>query len=286
MKQFATKKAKFQPDDQPTPGWMIQRINEAAQERNRAEGPRKYLGASIIGDKCTRELWYNFRWVAQEDHDGQMVRLFERGHREEEIIRELLVRDLGLEVQHVDPKTGKQYRHSDVGGHFGGGRDGRARWGPAYRWFLVEYKTYNKQRFNRLELLDSIKKESPKYHGQMQVYLNAEDLPYCLFVAMCKDDDRLYIEWVRTDKVQASQLLERAEFVIGSQTPPDRLTNDPTDNRCRFCIFHQHCHGKKAADKNCRSCSWAEPIDDGEWRCNHPNHEFGEPCADWTDITK
>lgn len=284
MKPFLPAPKKFQPDDQPTPGWIIDRINENAAKKNKAEGPRNYLGASSIGDKCTRELWYQFRHVGQEDFDGQMVRLFDRGHREEAVFVEHL-RGIGLEVQDTDPRTGKQFRTSDIGRHFGGGRDGRARWGPEYPWFLVEMKTYNSARFNSLEK-DGVKKSSPKYYGQLTVYLNAEGLPYCLFIAVCKDDDRLYVEWIALDKTDAAALLERAEFIIGAQEPPDRVTNVSTDFRCKFCCFHGVCHGKAPADKNCRSCKNAEPVEDGQWRCNKEGREFGEPCEDWQDITK
>ena len=46
-------------------------------------GHRKHLGASLIGRDCSRFLWYVFRWVKHEKHDGRKQRLFNRGHREE-----------------------------------------------------------------------------------------------------------------------------------------------------------------------------------------------------------
>lgn len=48
------------------------------------DGHRNHLGASLIGDECKRKLWYVFRWVKNEKFSGQMQRLFNRGHREEE----------------------------------------------------------------------------------------------------------------------------------------------------------------------------------------------------------
>lgn len=46
-------------------------------------GHRTHLGASLIGDECKRKLWYVFRWVKKENFSGQMLRLFNRGHKEE-----------------------------------------------------------------------------------------------------------------------------------------------------------------------------------------------------------
>lgn len=47
------------------------------------DGPRGHLGASQIGNSCSRSLWYAFRWIAHTKHDGRMQRLFQRGHFEE-----------------------------------------------------------------------------------------------------------------------------------------------------------------------------------------------------------
>jgi hypothetical protein len=47
------------------------------------DGHRNHLGASLIGHKCKRYLWYVFRWCFREKADGRKQRLFNRGHREE-----------------------------------------------------------------------------------------------------------------------------------------------------------------------------------------------------------
>lgn len=48
------------------------------------DGFRRHLGASSIGDECSRALWYTFRWATRARHKASLVRLFNRGHREEE----------------------------------------------------------------------------------------------------------------------------------------------------------------------------------------------------------
>src|SRR5574344_3153084 len=46
--------------------------------------PRGYLGASSIGESCTRKLWYKFRFAKKEQiDDARLMRLFNRGHLEE-----------------------------------------------------------------------------------------------------------------------------------------------------------------------------------------------------------
>src|ERR1051325_394179 len=63
---------------------------------------REHLGVSVIGDKCSRKLWYGFRWCKLEQHEPRMRRLFNRGHREEPIFSKILMR-MGFHVREIDP---------------------------------------------------------------------------------------------------------------------------------------------------------------------------------------
>lgn len=60
--------------------------------------PRYHMGASSIGKKCARQLWYGFRSAYTEKHTGRLLRLFRRGHAEEFSFVKYL-RDMGAEVQ-------------------------------------------------------------------------------------------------------------------------------------------------------------------------------------------
>lgn len=62
---------------------------------------REHLGASVIGDECHRKLWYQFRWVIKSDFDARMLRLFNRGHLEEERFIDYL-RGIGCVVRPFD----------------------------------------------------------------------------------------------------------------------------------------------------------------------------------------
>lgn len=74
-----------------------QKIEAASRELLR-EPRRTHLGASSIGNRCIRAVWYGFRWAYDVDHIGRMRRLFSRGHEEEDrIIRWL--RAAGYEVR-------------------------------------------------------------------------------------------------------------------------------------------------------------------------------------------
>ena len=62
------------------------RINDAIEEYSVSslkQEPRTHLGISEIGSECVRQIWYKFRWMKFEEYEGRMLRLFQRGHREE-----------------------------------------------------------------------------------------------------------------------------------------------------------------------------------------------------------
>ena len=62
------------------------------------ESQRQYLGASVIGDPCSRKLWLMFnRYIDPEQFDNRKRRLFFRGHREEPVL-ETLLESIGFEI--------------------------------------------------------------------------------------------------------------------------------------------------------------------------------------------
>lgn len=61
-------------------------------------GFRNHLGASSIGNECLRALWYTFRWATRAKHKASLLRLFNRGHREEERFIGYL-KSIGVEVR-------------------------------------------------------------------------------------------------------------------------------------------------------------------------------------------
>jgi len=136
------------------------------------DGFRDHLGASIVGKECRRALWYDFRWVTRARFTGRMLRLFETGKREEE----RLVRDLrrtGATVLDTDPETGRQWRVSAVGGHFGGSLDAVAigLLEAPKTWHVVEFKTHGLKSFAALKN-DGVERAKPQHAAQMQIYMH------------------------------------------------------------------------------------------------------------------
>jgi len=238
---------------------------DAATLRAADDGLRPHLGASLIGRSCDRALWYAFRWCARPAHEARVLRLFARGQREEDQLTALL-RAAGITVMTVDPNTGRQFAFGS--GHFGGSMDGAAIGVPdaPKTWHVLEFKTGGTKSFNALAKA-GVQAAKPEHWAQMQCYMAWAGLDRALYVAVCKDDDRLHLERIDADKAAARQLFDRAERIVNAPAPLDGVSDDPDYFECRWCDYATLCHGSAAPLPTCRSCSHSTPEPGGTWTC-------------------
>jgi hypothetical protein len=256
------------------------------------DGPRKHLGASVIGHNCERFLWFHFRWMKFEKHDARMARLFTRGHLEETRMIEML-RGIGFNVKEVEV-DGKQIRVVDLEKHFGGSSDGEAflpeRYNNIKEKVLLEFKTSNTKNFTDIYGL-GVFKAKPKHFIQASIYGYKLGIHYVLYMCVNKNDDALDIEVLQLDWDLAQAHINKAFVIINSQTPPKRLSDDPSYWECKFCHCHGICHLNQPLDKNCRSCSFAVPEADGQWKCNNwnaiiPAEAIANGCDAWNGLPR
>ena len=237
-----------------------------AYERQADHGFRAHLGASVIGKGCERALWYDFRWATRAKHPGRVLRLFETGMREEARLIQNL-RATGATVLDVDPETGRQYRVSALGDHFGGSLDalGLGLIEDPEHWHVLEFKTHSASSFREL-VAKGVRHSKPMHFAQMQTYMHLMTLGDALYLAVNKDTDDLYIERVRYDAAIAKGLLDKAKRIIFAARAPERLSNDPNWYECKWCDHREICHGDGRPERTCRSCEHVEPIEGG-WHC-------------------
>lgn len=269
----------------------LQRVLPHLGDAYRAEhdGHRSHLGASIIGTECARHAWYNFRWAQKPEFEGRMLRLFNRGHIEEgRFIAALLT--IGTQVYQQD-ENGKQFRISGAGGHFGGSGDGvvvnlpdLSPGQPA----LCEFKTHNEKSFTKLAgdnwkayiayLLDpgkpaekftgeGVRSAKFEHYVQSQVYMRKMGLAVGLYMACNKNDDAIYAELVPADTAVADQFLERADKLVFLEAAPKKINESSGFWKCRFCDHRPVCHLNEPPNKNCRTCAYSIPREDGTWFC-------------------
>lgn len=237
------------------------------------DGHRNHLGASIIGDECSRKLFYIFRWCKHIVHTGRLYRLFQRGHREEAYIVDYL-KSIGFLVWEYQDDGVTQHRISDCGGHFGGSLDGLCRLpsdlAEKYNFhdtMLLEIKTINQNGHNGLSKNGMIVSK-PQHYEQTCTYGKKMGLHYVCYVSVNKNDDTTHIEIVPLDHNVGQSSILKAEFIINSKVLPEKLSQQSTHFKCKMCDFKGICHHGQPLDRNCRSCGEAEPIDNSEWYCN------------------
>jgi len=241
------------------------------------DGHRNHLGASLIGHDCSRYLWSVFRWLKAETFTGRQLRLFQRGHLEEKRFTEYLV-GIGATVVEFQPdadgnanKGEKQYRISGVFGHYGGSLDGQLTLPEKYGvpfGVLSEYKTKGTGRgFNELKKR-GVKFTAPQHFAQMSAYGREYSYKYALYMAANKNDDDLHIEVVELDWNVGEEMERKATDIITSQLPPAKISESPAFLKCKWCHFSDICFKGEQVEKNCRSCSNASPIQNGQWHCS------------------
>lgn len=241
---------------------------------------RRHLGASLIGRECPRELWYGFRWVAKKKFNARILRLFNRGHLEEGRFLALL-KMIGCEIWYAK-EDGKQYSFSDHNGHFGSSLDCIIRGVPDLAPGIVangEFKTASDKVFQKV-LRNGVKAEKYEHYVQMQMCMLKMELPYSLYMVVNKDNDELHAEIVVFNQAVAKQYLARAGAIILALEPPPQIHPSPGWYGCKWCDFLSVCKKDGKVDKNCRTCSFAQPgVHNSEpWSCWKNNREVINDC--------
>lgn len=256
----------------------VQMIYDHYKKQREGKTHRPHLGGSQIGNECSRALWYQFRWAWSPQFEGRLLRLFETGDREEERIVKNL-RDIGVTVWERDPETGKQIRFEACGGHFALSLDGVGEGLPeSKRPHTLEFKTMNDKNFKSTQRM-GVEKAKPIYWAQCQVGMHLSGLDRCLFVAVNKNTDDIYAERIKLDPAEAMKLIAKAERIVFAALPPEKLSEDASDWRCKFCPYWATCHGCKIPEVHCRTCAHVTPEGDGSWSCTK-GHKVDLPCTD------
>ena len=261
------------------------KILDESLEANQEQDHRSHLGASLIGHTCGRHIWYSFRWYKKEQFNGRMLRLFQRGHEEEDRFAEWLKQG-GLEVSHVKPEP--QLRFFLPDGHFSGEIDGVVKGlkESPNKDHVLEFKTYSHKSF--LSLIGLSEKEykskrdvisfkadtkttKPQHYAQMQAGMGLSGIDRAFYLAVNKNDDCIAYDRLRFSQKFYDSLIDKATGIIHMQIPPPKISENPSWFECKFCKFKDICHGEEQPEKNCRTCKHSKPNYKNGWDCQKYN---------------
>lgn len=170
----------------------------------------------------------------------------------------------------------EQYRMSGVMGHLGGSLDGIVILPSYYNYdkpLLLEGKTHGTgSGFNKL-VEQGMKATKREHYIQNSLYGYKYGFEHVLYLNTNKNDDSLHIEIERLDWELAKTVEAKAEFIILAQEAPPKVSPKPDSAKCNACPAKAVCHEGAPAERNCRSCKHATPVDNAQWYCNLPQHD-------------
>lgn len=243
---------------------LIYKYYESKQEK-----PRPHLGCSLIGHKCERYLWLHFRWAVIPKHEGRILKLFNRGHSEEQLIIKDL-RNIGVDIRGTQLKI-------DFEKHVSGSVDGIIYSGLPHApksKALLECKTHSDKSFKDLKE-KGVKESKPLHWAQIQLYGYGTKLDCALYYAVNKNNDEIYTEWIHIDKKEGQKLIAKGHRITMQEGMPPPISTDPSWYECKMCEAHDFCHGSKVTKQaNCRTCAHSTPTEDSKWRCERWDAEI------------
>jgi hypothetical protein len=233
----------------PPIGDRIDALVDDALVAERAVMPaRDYLGASRIGEPCARRLCYELMQVPVDEGAeffGRILRIFEAGHRFEEMtVRWLRLAGFNLRTHKRD---GEQFGFSVAGGRFRGHIDGVIVDGPDVGIeypALFEHKALKSSSWQEVAK-QGVKGSKPIYWAQVQIYMAYLEVERALFVALDKDTQALRYELIPFDPPAAQELSDKAVTVIRAVEAREllpRISDQPDFYFCTFCPFRIRCH--------------------------------------------
>lgn len=222
-------------------------VDAALLARHRLQVPRDYLGASRIGEPCSRRLAYEYAH-APEDPDraftGQTLRIFAAGHVFENLSIEWL-RAAGFDLR-TRRRDGGQFGFETAGGRIKGHIDGVIVGGPdiGMPWpALFEHKALKAKSWSDV-VKRGVELSKPVYYAQLQVYMAYMELETALFTCLNKDTQELHHEKVGFVSHIAQGLSDKAAEIIRAvecRECPPRVAASSDFYVCRFCPFHSTC---------------------------------------------
>jgi len=220
-------------------------IDEAIAAARTKDVPRGYLGASIAGHQCDRYVQYQWLAIQQEipseGFSPRTLRIFDRGNVYEDRARRWLqAAGFLFAPNHPDIK--------DFDGKFGGHVDGILAGffpgiSPIALPALWENKTLGAKGYKAIEK-DGLKKYSPTYYEQVNIYMGYLQLPRCLFTVVNSDSMELLHILIEFSPPSFEMMKNKIGRIfnatkIGELLP--RCTQDKEFYLCKWCPFREIC---------------------------------------------
>lgn len=194
---------------------------------------RDYIGASIIGSDCLRQIWYEFKGTKAESVPTKTRRTWAIGKKLERLIFGWL-KDAGAQVQVHD-----YTHHAKDMPYFQGHFDGLIT--VRQKLSILEIKTAKDASF-KIFVKSGVKLWNPQYFAQIQSYMGMSGIHSTYILVLNKDNSDLSDELVLFDEEYYQQLEQKALMISTAVIEPPRINGSPMYFKCKMCKFNKVCH--------------------------------------------
>lgn len=206
---------------------------EKIQSRNDSK-TRDYIGASIIGSECLRQIWYEYQGFVGEDVPTKTRRTWAIGRHLEGLILDWLelagieIARTWFDLQAVDKPYFKGHLDSV--------------WIKKGEPFaILEIKTAKDASYN-IFVKKGVKVWSPQYYAQVQSYMGMSGIHKAYIVVLNKDNSEICDELIEFDESFYQELLCKAEIIANAKAIPPKINGSPLWYQCKMCKFNKTCH--------------------------------------------
>jgi hypothetical protein len=216
-------------------------MDAALEAQERSE--RDYLGASAIGEPCSRKIQYQMK--QPERFPAKLYRIFERGHDgEERAIRHMKL--AGFKIK-THKENGHQIGFVSGKGRYRGHVDGIILESPVegiQTPCLWEHKEVSEKGFKAVQSR-GVQKAYPKYYDQITQYQAYLDLTApAMFMATNANTQERYVEMIPFDAKRAQEVTDKAVNILQANEANEMLPRPYADADgfgCRFCAYKEEC---------------------------------------------
>jgi len=231
---------------------MIQeRVDESIIKANKSQKRRTYLGASSLGDSCSRKIQYRYmnqKPDKESEFSAKLLRIFQFGHAIEDMAHGWLIK-AGFDLKSTD-KNGEQFGFSIAEDQIKGHIDGVICGGLDELQYpmLWECKSANDRSFNEF-VRKGVKEVNLTYASQIalyQAYMNLTENP-ALFTVVNKNTCEIYYELVPFDKFLAQKTSDKAVEILKAVKHNEVLPRVAVNSdyfMCKRCEFRNSCWEK------------------------------------------
>jgi hypothetical protein len=221
------------------------RLNElvAKAMATQPQPPRQYLGASIVGHECRRQVQY--RWWCAAEIPSRVRLIFERGHLLEAVVKSQLEM-----IGFVFAREGLEFEAFDK--VFKGHVDGRVIGAPKVPGLYLqtpcvwENKAVNAKNYRAVDR-HGFASVFPHYGVQVSIYQKFLGLFNPALVTVVNSDSGEVLHSQQPyDADLAERTVENVRTIIEATRKGEllpRAYSDPDDWRCVVCPFRKRCWG-------------------------------------------